>query len=205
MCVRALSNAAFPWALAILLGFGCQAQCAISDLLVADPATVYIQWLNTSSSPMTEADGDLSTSAVPFSGGAMVQLSNPVPKECYLGLMINRISGYDVTLTASNSGATATTAHMTVTGGADMVYSCSLAKIPSTFKGGTVAADSLDLTGGAKSATAVFVAEPDLPLATTEPNIWRLTFTFPNISSVSDGLILSGTYTGGITATVVIK
>lgn len=178
---------------------------AISDLSTSDPPTLYIQWLNSSASPMTDANGDLSTAANPFTGGAMVQLTHPVPKDVFLGVMINRLSGYDVTLTAGGGGATATTGRMTVTGGSPMTYTCSLTKVAGSFKGGTVADPSLDLTGSSKSATAVFVADADLPLQTTAPNYWRLTFTFPSFNTVADGLIFSGTYTGTITATAVIK
>ena len=37
------------------------------------------------------------------------------------------------------------------------------------------------------------------------PNVWQITFSLPVINTVADGLIMSGTYTGGVTATVALK
>ena len=134
----------------------------------------------------------------------MTQLTQPANKSVYIGLMSNSLAGYNVTLTGANS-PTATTAQMTLAGAANLTYTCTLTKENATFTGGTTASASLDLTGGTVSATSVHTAEADLPLADNDPNVWNLTFALPTISTVADGLIMSGTYTGSVTATVAMK
>jgi hypothetical protein len=42
-------------------------------------------------------------------------------------------------------------------------------------------------------------------MAIGSPNVWQLDLSLPVISTVADGLIQSGTYTGGITATISLK
>ena len=94
---------------------------------------------------------------------------------------------------------------MTVPGGTSLTYTATLAKEASSFTAGTTASASLDMTGALVSGTSVHTAEADLPMAAASPNVWKLTYNLPVISSVSDGLIMSGTYSGGVTATIALK
>jgi hypothetical protein len=154
---------------------------------------------------MTSVDGDNSEAFSAYVGGAVTQLTQPADKDTFLGIMCNSLAGYDVTLTALNTGATASTAAMTIAGGTDLTYTAALTKVGASFTAGTTASASLDLTGATASATSVHTAEADLPMAAASPNVWQLSFSLPLISSVSDGLIMSGTYSGGVTATIALK
>jgi hypothetical protein len=178
---------------------------SLPDLLVADPPTVYVEWLTSAGDTMTSADGDNSQAFDPYLGGAASQMQTPTDKDLYVGVMCNRTTGYDLTLTASNSGATTTTAIMTRPSGSDMTYTAALTKVSGTFAAGATASTQLDLTGATASGSAVFATNGDLPLAAASPNVWKVTNNLPSISGVSDGIIISGSYSGGITATVVLK
>jgi len=178
---------------------------ALSDLLVTDPATVYIQWLEQATDPITEADGSNAMSFNSYIGGAATQLSSPSAKELFIGVMCNRIAGYTITLTASNSGATATTAKMTIPGGSHLSYTANLSKVSGSFAAGSNTNMSLDLTGASVSASANFASNDDLPLTTIAPNVWKITTSLPSIDDVTGGLIPSGTYQGGITAVISLQ
>ncbi len=181
-----------------------QIHAAALTLTVDVPKTAYIQWLATAGATMTSVDGDITEAFAAYTGGAMTQLAQPANKSVYIGLMSNSLAGYDLTLTGANT-PTATTAQMTIAGGTNLTYTCTLATEAGSFTGGTTASDSLDLTGGTVSGTTVHTAEADLPMTDSAPNVWNLTFSLPTVSAVSDGLIMSGTYTGSVTATVAMK
>ena len=178
---------------------------AVGNLTVDVQKTAYIEWLTNSSDAMTSVDGDNSAAFDAYVGGAVTQLTQPADKATYLGVMCNSLAGYDVTLTALNAGATASTGAMTIAGGTALTYTATLAKEAATFTAGTTASTSLDLTGATVSATTVHTAEADLPMAAASPNVWKLTYSLPTVSSVADGLIMSGTYSGGVTATIALK
>jgi len=190
---------------AVTLFVGSTLYSALNDITVDVPKTAYIEWLTASTDAMTSVDGDNSAAFDAYVGGAVTQLTQPADKDTYLGVMCNSLAGYNVTLTASNAGATATTAVMTIAGGTSLTYTCTLAKEASTFTAGTTASTSLDLTGSGVSGTTSHTAEADLPLTAAAPNVWKLTYSLPTVSSVADGLIMSGTYSGGVTATVALK
>lgn len=196
------------WHLALVVGVmltAARLTGATLTLTVDVPKTAYIQWLNNSTDAMTNVNGDNTVAMNPYVGGAMTQLTQPANKTTYLGIMCNALTGYDVTMTALNTGATASTGRLVITGGAPLTYTATLAKVAASFTAGATAAPSLDLTGASVSATAVFAASTDLPMLAVSPNVWQMTFSLPVISSVADGLIMAGTYTGGVTATVALK
>lgn len=180
-------------------------EAALGDLTVDVPKTAYIEWLTNPTDAMTSVDGDNTAAFAAYVGGAITQLTQPADKDVYVGVMCNSLAGYDLTLTASNAGATATTGAMTIAGGTAVTYTATLAKEAASFTAGTTASTSLDLTGATVSGTTVHTAEADLPMAAASPNVWKLTLSLPVISSVSDGLIMSGTYAGGVTATIALK
>lgn len=189
----------------LILLASAQGFAAVGSLTVDVPKTAYIQWLPTAATAMTSVDGDNTAAFANYVGGAVTQLTQPANKDVFLGVMCNSLAGYDLTLTANNSGSTTTTGEMTITGGTNLTYTATLAKEASSFSSGTTASTSLDLTGATVSGTTVHTAEADLPMTAASPNVWKVTLALPTISSVSDGLIMSGTYSGGITATVALK
>lgn len=182
-----------------------QAFAAVGNLSVVVPKTAYIQWLTASTDAMTAVNGDNSASFADYTGGAATLLTKPADKDTYIGVMCNSLAGYRVTLTAANAGATATTGKMTISGGTALTYTAALTKVTASFTAGTTAATSLDLTGTGASCDTSHVAEADLPLTAAAPNVWKLTFSLPTTTGVSSGLIMSGTYSGGVTATVALK
>jgi hypothetical protein len=182
-----------------------QVHGALGDITVVVPKTAYIEWIATAGTTMTNVDGPGTYAFTAYVGGAVTQLTQPADEDMFLGVMCNSLAGYDVTLTASNAGATATTGVMTIAGGTSLTYTGTLAKEAATFTAGTTASTSLDLTGATVSGTSVHTAEADLPLAAASPNVWKLTMSLPVISTVADGLIMSGTYAGGVTATIALK
>jgi hypothetical protein len=197
--------AGFVAVLAMLTLYTTQSQAAVGNLTVDVPKTAYVEWLSASSDAMTSVDGGNAFAFDPYIGGAMTQLTQPADKVAYLGVMCNSLAGYTITLTANGAGATATTGRMTIAGGQPVTYTAALAQVGASFSGGTTASTSLDLTGGGISGGTVHAAEADLPMAAASPNVWQLTLSLPTISSVADGLIMSGTYSGGVTATVALK
>lgn len=197
------------WILRALVAIGIlspihKSYSAVADLTVDVPKTAYIEWIATAATAMSSVDGDGSYAFDPYVGGAVTQLTSPAAKNIFLGVMCNSLAGYDVTLNAG-AGATATTGRMTIAGGTPIDFTGTLTKEAGTFTAGATAAPSLDLTGGSVSATSVFAAEADLPMAAASPNVWRLSLALPVISTVADGLIMSGTYTGQVTATIALK
>jgi hypothetical protein len=193
------------WILAgmLLLSAG-SAQAAVANLTVDVPKTAYIEWLTASADNMTSVNGDNTFAFDPYVGGAITQLTNPAVKPIYIGVMCNSLAGYDLTFSAG-AGATGTTGLMVQPGAANITYTAALSRVGGTFTGGTTASETLDLTGGSASGSTVHVAEADLPMAIGSPNVWQLDLSLPVISTVADGLIQSGTYTGGITATISLK
>lgn len=185
--------------------FASPVEAAVGNLTVDVPKTAYIEWLTASSDAMTSVDGDNTFAFDPYVGGAVTQLTQPADKVSYLGVMCNSLAGYTISLTANGAGATATTGQLTIAGGTPIVYTASLSQVGATFTAGTTASTSLDLTGGTASGGTVHTAEADLPLEAASPNVWQLSFSLPAISTVADGLIMSGTYSGGVTATVALK
>lgn len=177
---------------------------AVDSLSVVVPKTAYIQWLANSSDAMTAVNGDGTAAFADYTGGASVLLTKPADKDLYIGVMCNSLAGYRVTLNGG-TGATATTARMTMVGATPITYTAAMSKVASTFTAGTTASTSIDLTGAGASADTAHVAEADLPLAANAPNVWKVTLSLPTITGVSSGLIMSGTYSGGITATVALK
>ncbi|MCB1135124.1 MAG: hypothetical protein KDK78_02545 [Chlamydiia bacterium] len=182
-----------------------QAYAAVANLSVDVPKTAYLQWLSSSSDSMTSEDGDGTFAMDPYVGGAVTQLTQPSDKTAYLGVMCNSLAGYNLTLTASGSGVTTTTGKLSTAGGTPITFTASLSQVGASFSGGTTANTALDLTGATASGDTVHTAEADLPMTAAAPNVWQLTFSLPAISSVADGLIMSGTYTGGVTATISLK
>lgn len=177
---------------------------ALNNLSTGDPPTAYIQWLDSPSEAMSNPDGGSSMAFSPYMGGATTLLSAPPSKDFYLGVMCNRLNGYTVSLTAMNE-ASSTTAKMTSSSGRVMTYTCSLSRVSGTFAAGATTTISLDLTGNTPSATASFATTGDLPLTTQAPNVWRLSATLPSVSGVNDGLIVAGSYSGGVTATISVR
>jgi len=190
---------------ALLVVVGLQLTAAVNDLTVFVPKTAYIEWLSASGDAMTSVDGDNSAAFDDYVGGAVTQLTQPADKVTYLGVMCNSLAGYQITFAASGGGATAATGRMTIAGGTPITYTGTLAKVAGSFTAGTTASTSLDLTGATVSGDTAHTAEADLPMTAAAPNVWELTLSLPVISSVADGLIMSGSYTGGITATIALK
>lgn len=182
-----------------------QVHGAVSDLSYPGAPAVYVQWLDSTGATMSETDGSNTYDFDPYLGGGMTQLSRPADKVVYIGVMCNQLAGYDLTLTADNGGATASTARLTTPGATPLTYSGVLTKYTPSFTAGTTAVASLDLTGVGISATAVFAGPSDLPLQAANPNVWVLTLSLPVVSSVADGLIMAGSYSGQITATVSLQ
>lgn len=188
----------------LLLLTQAQIEAAGLTLTVDVPKTAYVQWITNSSDPVTAVNGDLSNPLSPYTGGAMTQLTSPSAQGVYLAIMCNSLAGYDITLTGANA-TDATTANMTQAGSTAIAYTCTLAKVAGTFTGGTVASTAVDLTGATASGTTTHAAEADLPMDSSSPNVWDLGFSLPVINTVADGLIMSGTYTGSVTATITLK
>jgi len=178
---------------------------ALDDLQVVDSPSAYIQWLTHASDPITQVDGNNTIALDPYQGGPAILMSHSPGKALYIGVMCNRLTGYDLTLTATNSEATSTSTRLIVSGGSDLILSATLEKESGTFTGGATASTQLDLTGGSASGTAVFAENSDLPLTTIAPNVWKLTVMPPSISSVSNGLIMNGNYERGITASISLR
>ena len=126
------------------LFFACPSlHAAIGNLTVVVPKTAYLEFLTNSTDAMTSVNGDNTFAIDPYVGGAVTQMTSPVLKDIYLGVMCNSLAGYDLTLTASNAGATASTGAMTVAGGTAITYNTTLTKIASSFTAGTIASTSL--------------------------------------------------------------
>ena len=189
---------------AVMMLAGTQLFAAVGDLSVIVPKTAYVEWLTNSTDAMTSVNGDNSASFADYVGGASTQLTQPANKDTYIGVMCNALTGYNLTLNGG-AGATATTGKLTLAGATDLVFTATLVKEASTFTAGTTAGIALDLTGATVSGDTVHTAEADLPLTAASPNVWKLTYSLPTISSVADGLIMSGTYSGGVTATIALK
>ncbi|MBB65831.1 MAG: hypothetical protein CMO81_12300 [Waddliaceae bacterium] len=184
----------------ILFSFSSTIYPCGSDLTYPGPATVCIQWFDTPSA-MDQADGDASTSFNDYGGGAATQLTSPGAVDMYLEVMCNRLEGYDVIITALNSGASSTQGNLD-NSGQTITYTANLS-VYSGMNGATPSLN-LDLTGSSSSISVVFT-ELQLPLIINTPNIYRLRVSVPNISSVSDGLIVSGNYSGGFNATAIVN
>lgn len=183
---------------------GSSAFAGQQDLSVIVPKTAYIEWLSTSGSAMASVNGNNSASFSDYSGGAVTQLTQPSNKVVYLGVMCNSLAGYDLTLTAVGSNATATTGELSQSGATPITYTTTLAQAGGIASGATVNL-SLNLVGSTQSIRTSYATEADLPLTAAAPNVFSLTTALPAISSVADGLIMSGTYTGGYIATVVLR
>ena len=194
-----------PLVLATLMPGLTTLSAALGDLTVDVPKTAYIEWLTTSADTMTNVDGPNSYAFDPYVGGAITQLTQPADKDMFIAVMSNSLAGYNLSLTATNAGATATTGTLEQAGSAPITYTAGLTKVAASFTAGTVAAPSLDLTGATVSGTSSHTAEADLPMAAASPNVWQLAMSLPVISTVADGLIMSGSYTGGVTATIALK
>lgn len=177
----------------------------LADLNFGDPPTAYLQWLSSPSDVMTEANGSSSVAIDPYVGGAVSQLSQPPDQVLYLGVMCNRRDGYHVYFTAQNSGATASTAKMTLPGGSDLTYTVSVSTEAATFSSGAFPSSNVNLTGATPTASCNFQNNSHVPRKTDERNVWRVTVQLPVIASVSDGLIMEGTYSGGFTATATMQ
>jgi hypothetical protein len=154
---------------------------------------------------MTDVDGDGNKAFNPFDGGPSILLRQSPPIDFFIGVMCNSLSGYEITLTTGSGTTTTTTGELTSGGGSKMTYSATLSKVNGTFAAGAVASANLDLTGSTASASAVFGSTADLPLEAASPNVWQLAASLPLINSVSDGLMMAGTYSGIITASVSLK
>jgi len=178
---------------------------ALADLTVGESATAYIQWLSSASDPMTDADGGASIPFTPYLGGASVQMLSAPSKDFYIGIMCNRTAGYTVTLTSTTAGATSTTAKFTIAGGSEIVYTAAISKEAGTFSAGANTSHSINLTGSTPSITVSFATESDLPLSATAPNVWKISASVPDITNVADGLVMAGSYQGGITAVVSLR
>jgi len=189
---------------ALIMFAGTQLYAAVEDLSVTVPKTAYVEWLTNSTDAMTSVNGDNSASFADYVGGASTQLTTPANKDVFIGVMCNALTGYNLSLNAG-AGATVTTGKMTLAGATDLVFTGALAKVASSFTGGTTTGVNLDLTAATVSGDTVHTAEADLPMAAASPNVWKLTLSLPTISTVADGLIMSGTYTGSITATIALK
>lgn len=177
----------------------------ITDISLGDPPTFYIQWLDSISTPMDSADGDNSYSLDPYLGGAATQLLSPMPYDIYIGAMCNQKSGYEIFLQANGGGATITTGKLFKSGATSITYTASLTKVASTFSSGAVASTNIDLTGSTPSCEAVFDKNNDVPRKIADANVYHLSLSLPQITSVTDGLIMEGTYSGSITATISAK
>lgn len=180
------------------------AEAAVQTLDTTVPATIYIEWMANNSDPMTSVDGDYATGFDNYLGGALTQLVSPANKEAFIGIMCNNLPGYELTFTAS-SAASATTGSLTLAGATDLTYTATLTEVAGSFSAGTTRTNALDLTGATVSGDVVFGVEADMPMTAAAPNRYKLTLALPSISTVSDGLIMAGAYTGSITATVALK
>lgn len=178
---------------------------AVGDMTASVPKVAYLQWLTDSADPMTEVNGDATDSFVPYVGGPVTQLQTPVNKKAYLGVMCNSLSGYEIILTANNAGATASGGNMVTAGGQPLSFTITLSKVTASITAGTTVSLALDLTGATPSISTVHAAESDLPMTAATPNVFEFDWGLPTISTVSDGLIMAGTYVGGVSATVVLK
>ncbi|MCB1135123.1 MAG: hypothetical protein KDK78_02540 [Chlamydiia bacterium] len=187
----------------LLVGIAASGQAAVANLTVDVPKTAYIEWLTASSDTMASVDGDNTYTIDAYLGGAVTQLTSPADKICYLGVMCNALTGYEVTLTGSGT-TTGSTAQLTQAGATPITFTAALAQVGASFSGGTSTGGTLDLTGGSVSASTTHTAEADLPMAAASPNVWQITVSLPSITTVADGLIMSGTYTGSITATIAL-
>lgn len=176
---------------------------AVQDLTVDVPKTAYIEWLTASGDTMTSVDGNNTAAFDPYVGGAVTQLTQPANKDAFIGVMCNALTGYTLSLTGTGT-TTATTGQMTLAGATPIVYTGSIAQVAGSFAVGATVATNIDLTGATPSATVTFAAESDLPLAAASPNVFTVTASLPTVSTVADGLIMSGTYAGGYTATVAL-
>ncbi len=192
------------WMLFLLTFISGRTHAAGLTLTVDVPKTAYLQWITNTSDPITNIDGDLPDAFSPYTGGAMSQLTNPATQAVYLGVMSNSLAGYEINFVGANSPTT-TSAQMTQAGAGNITYTCALTQVPASFSAGTTASTSLDLTGGTMSASTSHVAESDLPMNNASPNVWDIGFSLPAITSIADGLIMSGTYTGAVTATITMK
>lgn len=189
-----------------LLALSCSsAYGALGDITASVPKVAYLDWLLTPTDAMTEVDGDNNDTFVNYVGGPMTQLVQPVNKKSYLGVMCNSLAGYDIILTANNAGATAGGGNMVTAGGQPLGFNITLTAVPASVTAGTTVSISLDLTGGTASITTAHTVEGDLPMDANSPNVFEFDWGLPVITTIADGLIMAGTYVGGVSATVVLK
>lgn len=174
---------------------------AVMDLTVDVPKTAYVEWLTNSGDTMTAVDGDNTVAYDPYVGGALTQLTSPAVKTTYLGIMCNALTGYQITLTGTGT-TTATTGQMTLAGASPIDYTAGIGQVAGTFALGATVSMNINMTGATPSATVTFAAESDLPMTAAAPNVFSFSNTLPVIATVADGLIMSGTYSGGYTVTV---
>ncbi len=189
--------------LGMLFALATTSHAAVASLSVDVPKTAYIEWLSASSDTMASVDGDATYAFDPYIGGAVTQLTSPAAKSVFIGVMCNALTGYEVTLTGSGT-PTASTGQMTQAGASPIAFTATLSTVGASFSGGTSTGGALDLTGATVSASTTHTAEADLPMAAASPNVWQIDLALPTISTVADGLIMSGTYTGSITATIAL-
>lgn len=174
---------------------------AVEDLTVDVPKTSYIEWIANPSDPVTQVNGDLNVSFDPFVGGPITQLVTPVMKTTYLAIMCNALTGYQITLTGTGT-TTTTSGEMALAGAASLDYTTNFTTVAGTFAAGATVSINVDMTGATPSASVTFASESDLPMAAASPNVFSFSNTLPTISTVADGLIMAGTYSGGYTVVV---